>query len=115
MNDALNASKKAQYEQCGELQRLCEILKTVLKKTTARRWKLPAALLSAAPLILSSRHSIPRAPFRYQDVTVRRGVRRPCNEAKRAEYLNYDARMRLAMRPPLATGAETIEKNLKND
>ncbi|GBP81819.1 hypothetical protein EVAR_61047_1 [Eumeta japonica] len=47
--------------------------------------------------------SIPRASLRCQDATTRYGVRRPYNEA----------RTRLAMRPTLAVGAETIKS--KND
>ncbi|GBP82238.1 hypothetical protein EVAR_54983_1 [Eumeta japonica] len=50
----------------------------------------------------SPRHSVLRAPLptRTQNAATRCGVRQPCNEAKQWRgFLNYDMRMRLAMRP----------------
>ncbi|GBP63807.1 hypothetical protein EVAR_44908_1 [Eumeta japonica] len=52
------------------------------------------------------RRIISRTPLRCQNATTRRGIRRPSNEEKRRRgYLNYDARMQLALRPTLAAGA----------
>ncbi|GBP32467.1 hypothetical protein EVAR_24631_1 [Eumeta japonica] len=93
---------------------MCQTLMTVLKRTTARPWKLRATRLNAASHV-SPRHSISRAPLRCQDATSRRGIRQLCNEAKRRRgYLNYNARMRLKMRPALAAGPKTIENNRSN-
>ncbi|GBP50621.1 hypothetical protein EVAR_28811_1 [Eumeta japonica] len=71
------------HTRCGDPRRMCETLKTVVKRTIARQ-----------------------RSCELQSRTLHRT--RPCNEAKRRRgYLNYDARMRRAIRPVLAAGAET--------
>ncbi|GBP52790.1 hypothetical protein EVAR_39328_1 [Eumeta japonica] len=83
----------------GDLQRMCETLKTVMKRTKAHPWKLR-----------STPHSPQRTRHRHFDVETQPPALASVAKRRRG-YLYYDPRMPLAMRAALAAGAETIENN----